>query len=637
MGEMNESQVQELVTQITGESQFRERNTEWSEARRLVFREREVVIPGTTMEAEYRTPELLEAADKYTARFLGAPFTVNVSAQGPGPKAEMKAQAMENYDYRLLTRWWSQGLFHGPIHDMVGVTGEGWVHLTLNRSILPVIPREEDYDNPEAYLKRAKEVLDEFTTGERADLLQIEPIREPESIYYTPDKSVIFSAIKVPLPPLQKQYGKPGAGGLWGEKGKAKGINVSNGAYEITSLEGAVEEDSWNASLYSNTVLLYVVEDADYIYHLIEDAGGGKKHALGCYKNIFGAPGFVNVQGRTTNHPSAKFAVHPLTHAAMAIAPLHNITATIVYSGGILGEMQRVTLEPLPGDEAARERKDNRNLEIELLGNRVVKFPDGYKAVQPNIGVNADTLQAHAQLEAKMVQYGYPQELGNPADADATSGYQQAVMRDTVANIIDPPLANIAAMLNRLLTLKDTGIKTLDIPVTFRNFAPTDDMGKVARSVMDEITIDPDDIVEVDREVSFDSLTLYARQAKIELGRTLLAEGRITEDMFLRDFMGIDDPLRLKRQRLIEKAQAIAEETALKAATALFGKVSQAVAAEATVNSGIAPFVQPDASMGGDPLGGTYTSNGAGGPVPLEPKIDPASALGQSAGAGAMG
>jgi len=465
-------------------------------------------------------------------------------------------------------------------------------------------------------------------------------VREPETIYYTPDRSIIFSCMSVPLAPLQQQYAREGAGGRYGTKGKGKGISGTDGLYEITTLDGAVYPDGSNTSIYNETVKLYIVETNDTIYHLIEDGAisngkHAKIHGLGCYKNVFGAPGFVSMQARRTNHPSAKHAVHPLTHGLMSIAPLMNITGTIVYSGGILGEMQRVTLEPLPGPEAAHERGKLKHLEIELIGNRVVKFPDGYKAVQPNIGVNADTLNAFSQLEQKALMYGYPPALGQPESVDATSGYQQAVMRDTAASVLDPPLASIASALNTLLRLKDTGVKTLGIPVTFRNFAPTDEMGKVARSVMDEITIEPDDIVEVDRSVSFDSLTQYARQAKIEMGRGLLGEGRITEDMFFRDYMGVDDPMRLKRQRLIEKAMMLAEDFALKASTALFQQVTGDVAAEAMVDSGVAPFAPMDASGGA----GVNVSNGVGGNVPLAPAPPaPEAELGMAGGQpGAMG
>ena len=639
MSEYTADEIAELVRDIKDEQSFRDRNEVWGAQRRLVFQERPVVIPGIEMETEYRTPELLEAADKFTARFLGAPFTVDVSAQGAGPKAIMKAQAMENYDYRLLSRWWAKGLFTGAIHDMCGVTGEGWVHLTLNREVLPVIPQEGDYDNEEAYLTRAKEVLDEFSKGERPDLFQLEPVREPETIYYTPDRSVIFAQMKVPLAPLQRQYARSGAGGLLAEKGKGKLIDRSNGLTTITSIEGGVYPEGWNTANYKETVLLYIVETPDCIYHLIEDGveSDGKTPgsrynamtAVGQYKNIFGAPGFVSVQARVTNHPSAKHAVHPLTHAAIAIAPNVNITGTIVYSGGILGEMQRVTLVPMPGAEAMEERRNNKNLEIELLGQRVIKFPDGYTAVQPNIGVNADTLNAFASLEAKMQAYGYPAELGNPSDVDASSGYQQAVMRDTVANVIDPPMQNIATMLNTLLQLKDTGIATLGLPVTFRNFAPTDEMGAMNRAVMDEITIDPDDIVEVDRVVRFDSLTQYARTARIEMYRGLLQEGRITEDMFFREGMGVDDPERLKRMRFQEKCQTIAEAMALKTGEALLQQVIADVSAEAMVESGMSPFVDaPPAEMAADPMGGISVSNGAGGAVPLQPAVNPMAELG---------
>lgn len=623
MSNLTASDIEAIVRDLKDEAQFRDRNTEWKENRLRVHRQKPVIIPGIEMETQYLTPDLMDAADKYTARFLGAPFTINVSAQGPGPVAIKKAQAMENYDYRLTHRWVDGGLLTGAIHDMCGVTGEGWVHMTLNRELLPIVPIQEDGEDDEAYLTRGADVWKEFESGEKPDLIQLEPVSEPETIYYNKDRSLIFMCAEVPLAPLQRQYGREGAGGLYGERGKSKGINKSGGLYEITTIDGAVDPEGFNAAIYRETALLYIVETADYIYHLLEDGaaphtGGNsyaKMHRLGCYKNVFGAPGFVWVHGRKTNHPSAQFSVHPLTHAALAIAPQVNIMGTIIYSGGIYGEMTRIQLDPMPGPEAALERANNKSKEIELIGNRCVSAPDGYKFSQPNIGVNADTLNAFASLEAKMQKYGYDPALDPNAQMQATSGYQQAVLRDMAADTLDPPLHNIASMINKLLSLKDTAIKTLNKPITFSNFAATDEIGPAARSVREEITIHPDDIVDVDRSVSFDSLTQYARTALIELGEGLLSRGHATEDEFLREFRGIDDPIRWKKQRLVEKAMTIAEEAALKASAAVFQRVTGDVAQEAMADTGLAAFAPPT----GNGTGGVSVSNGAGGAAPLQP------------------
>jgi hypothetical protein len=585
---------------------------------------------------DFRTPLLLDSADKYTARLLAAPFSVDLSAKGEGPKAIAAAQRMENFDYQLMAGWMRQGVFKGPLHDMCGVTGQGWVHQTLNRAILPIIPEREELDD-EAYLKAGASVLAEFASGDRADLFQVQPVTEPETIYYNADKSLILMRSQVPLAPLQRQYAQDGAGGLYGEKGRYKAINESGGVYNVQTIEGGVFPEGSNSGRHAKNVLLYIVETPDYCWHFIQDSHGSttssgnnypQMHVLGCYKNVFGSPGFIPINGRETGHPSPQFSVHPLTHGALALAPIYNVLNTIVYSGGVYGEMTRIMLRELPGPEAAAARATNKNLEIELVGERVLKPPDGYEVVQPNIGVNKDTLNAAAALEIQFQRSLYPPELGEPASTAASSGYQQAVQRDTVANLLDPPLGNFAAACKTLLDRKDEALKRLKVDVTYVTYAPAGDYS-IPRDVQETQTLKVDDVVEVNRRVSFDSLTQYARQSKIELGESLLEKGRITEDMFFRDYMGVDDPLRLKRQRLVEKAQTIAEEAALKASAALFQRVMEPVGAEAMAQTGLDKFAPPPnggappPNGGAPPPNGVYTGNGAGGSVPLAPAPTP--------------
>jgi hypothetical protein len=235
---------------------------------------------------------------------------------------------------------------------------------------------------------------------------------------------------------------------------------------------------------------------------------------------------------------------------------------------------------------------------------------------------------------------GYPPELGAPASSSATSGYQQQVQQNSVASTIDPAFGNIASMISTLLSLKDTGIKTIGRKVTFRNFAATDAIGPAPRSVMEEITIDPEDIVDVDRSVTFDSLTQFARQAKIQLYEELLNNGHATEDEFLREGRGIDDPIRWRKQRVIEKAQTIGEEAGLKIAAEKLKELVQPIGNEAMAQQGLTPFAQNGAPQGAPsppsapPSGGIYT-NGGGGPVPLAPAPPADAALGATAQAGA--
>ncbi len=611
-------EIAQVVRDIADEPHFRERNAEWEENRELVFMQRGSTIPGVPeLDVDWRTPDLLKWADEYTAKFLGASMSINISAQGEGPKAEKAAQGMENFAYRLIDRARSQGVFHGPIHDMAGVTGQGWLSLSLNREVLPLIPQQEKDEDPEAYLKRAKDILDDFTSGERPDLFVIEAIRMPETIMYSADRKVVFSRSEVPLAPLCEQYAGAGAGGKYGEAKKGKRITIEQGKIEVSSLEAGVATESTSVSkLFNETVMLYVVTTEDYIYHILEDSAETqtrdrgryakktrKLHPIGCYKNVFGVPTFFPMDGRVTNHPSSQHRTHALTYAAIKATKIHNLTGTIYLEGGVLAEQMRLTLEPMPGEEARLERAANKNLEVELVGDRFVAPPPGYRIVQSQIGMNEDTKNAFAITDQKMQGYGYPRILGQPEEYDAKSGYDRAKAGESVSSIMDPPLESIAATTGAILRAIFAAIKELNIPVTFRHFGQTD---VAPRNVMQSITIKPEDIVDVDMSVSFDSLTQYARAALIEQGEVLLEKGRISEDMFLRDYMGIDDPARLKRKIFMEKAERIGEDHALQAASALFIKVQGDIEAEALTEGGMMEFMQP--TGGNAPMGGPNTA-----------------------------
>ncbi len=636
---MTPNEVRELVQMMVNEKQFTARNREYGRMRALLRQERQVVIPGIkNLQLEYRTPKVENDASDYRDRLISAPMSLDVAAQGPGPKAAEKAQRLKNLGKRTFDRWMQQAVFDKPLHDMSAL-GRGHVLMFLNREILPLPPSPQEGEDPEAYLKRAGTTLEEFRKGERGDLVMAEPV-SPETVYWTSDRAVKMIASRVQLNPLARLHGRDGSGGYW----PSRAINWNGKTPVVTTLRDGVATDTstapWNAEAW-----FYLVADGDYCYHMLgASLPGTDIEPVGCYLNVFGRPPIFDIDGRRTGEPDALWSARPLIAGLYQLAPIENVMGTIIAAGAVTATQEQKTLEPAPGQEAVEERADNReNMQVRLLNGQFILPPFGWRITETGIELPDTVLKAREMVRGEMDEYGYPRVLGRPEEISASSGYDRAKAQDAVTSKLDPPLQHWADCITEMLAAQFTSIKTLGEPMTVRNLNDTPELGAMPIQVQEEITVNPDDVVDVDISVSFDSVTTYTRLALEEQGIGQMSAGVMHKDEYLREVRGVQDVRRWRDDKAISDMYDFADLKAVEAAQAAFTAIQQFAMAESQQKAGLK---EPSASVsqqvlgqqpgdqgGGGGGGPTYPTGGGGGRAPIEPTPDPAAELGMT-GAG---
>lgn len=571
-------ELEALVSDLINDRAFLLRDAELRARRALCFQQRPVVIPGIPLRTEYRSPIIEDAATKYKNRMLAAPINIDVAATGEGPRATDKARNMGAYFRRSYEYWRKNHAFDGNLFNMAAF-GFGCVHLGLNREIMPLEAMAADED-PEAFLSRAKDKLDAFSKGEHPDLFIIDDI-QPQTLYWTPDKTLYVQAAQVPVNPLARIHGLAGEFQSRDEEGNERWVTVT------TSQPGVNVRET---PPYTSTVTLYRVEDKDFIYHLLLSRQGERKGAveakpLGVYKNIFGRPCFFVTPGEYTGDASPLFQYRPLTNGLYQIVPQINIFGTARCSAGVQAAQERMTLKwigqgtPPPLDEAA--------LEIRVMNDGVLVPPDGYEIVVPQIQMGIDLDQALKFSFEEAGRFDFPVSLSRPQDVTAQSGYDRARQQDAVSSLLDPPLSNWATTLKELFQALATGIRTLDIPVTIRNIRTVSATAPVPVPVEQKLTLNPGDIVDFDIDVSFNAVTLFSQIAQQEEGIKLLQQDLVNETEFLRDFRGIDDVGLWRDQRLLDKAQKLADEAAVQDVGQALASIRDLIMQQGAEESGV--------------------------------------------------
>lgn len=568
--------LREMVQAVMQDPLFADRNLEYASRREFIYGRRPVRVPGLEqMQAEYHWPRLRKHGNAFKNRLLNAPATFNIAAQSDKPNALKSAQKMKNFASRQYDRWRAQGCFDGAIFDMVTM-GRGQLHPFINRDVLPIIPEPGIGQTPDDYKKNAKAILDEFSKGQRTDLIGLESVLS-ETVYWLPDMSVKFMAAELPVSPLAKAY---------------KGLDDDRGA-AVTTLLGGIATDS-GMSVYNKTITLYVVEDADYIYHLIFtrnqlEVDTGKTHVddghlLGTFTNPFGAPAFIAVEAERTGDPRPLYSALPLIDGLYDVGPLVNIMGTLIVAGGVQATQNQETLENLPGAEAAADRAeaDPNDLEINQLQNGIRIAPEGKRIVPSGYKLPADVSNAYAAMLKEAEEYGYPVALGQPQDMQTKSGYDRALIQEPVSAALDPPLEHIGDAINALTLLSFEAYKSFAIPATIRNLQPSTDLGRLDQSVEEEITLQPDDIVDVDTAVTFSSITKATQIADQEEGMKMLGLGLMFKDEFLTDHRGVQDIERYYDRETISKMRDIAQKAIAVDAAAVFQSLRQWAAQKAT-------------------------------------------------------
>ncbi len=600
-----EEEVAALVTAVTTDNPFVLRDQEYENRRDLLYQRRFVSIPGVTIDAygkqrptavQFRSPEIKDDAHAFKNRMLASPLKIKVAAVKKSQKAEESAQRQEDFFYRHYYRWRDQGVFDGALFDQASL-GVGWVHLSLNTDLLPIVP-DYDEDDPDGWAQIAQDELDKFASGEKPELFVLEHV-DANTIYWSPDQKILIQKARVPLNPLVEKYGSLG-----------RQISVDDkGTMSVTTLEPGQNVMVYRSN-WARQATLYTVETEDYCYHLISNRldtvnpQSGDFAMLGAYKNYFGTPTFMKVVGEKTGSSDPLYQYRPMLNGKYQTVPIKNILTTSMTTAGSEAAQTRYSLEWIGQGPAP----DDQNLVVTMTEDGVLNPPAGYKLVSAGLTVGPDLPGALAHIQ-QIDQYGYPKALARPEEVAASSGYDRARQQDAVASLLDPPLAHFAAMMTDVFRAMLHAVVELDVPITVRS---TQTRATGGRSVvtLKEATLDPSDCVDdTDISVDFNSVTIFSRIAMQEEGMKLMQADQLTETQMQTDIMGTDDLEAWRDERALDKVLKNADERAVAAVNQAIDQLAEKVQQAAMAKNNISP--PPSAPSNGQTPAMVPTNAGA--------------------------
>ena len=614
----SQEEIAALVTAVTTDNPFVLRDQEYEKRRDLLFQRRFVSIPGVTVDAkgnqrpsalQFRSPEIEDDAHAFKNRMLASPLKIKVAAVKKSQKAEEAAQRQEDFFYRHYYRWRDQGVFDGALFDQASL-GIGWVHLSLNTELLPIVP-DYDADDAEGFMRLAQDELEKFTTGEKSELFVLEHI-DTNTMYWSPDGKIKIQKARVPLNPLVEKYG-------------GMGVQVSVDDKEnlsITTLTPGQNVMVYRSN-WARQATLYTVETDDYCYHLVSSRVSTPTPAkeeflmLGAYRNYFGTPCFFKVVGEKTGSSDPLYQYRPMLNGKYQTVPVKNILTTSMVTAGSEAAQQRYSVKwvgqgPPPDDDA--------NVIVTLTEDGIFNLPPGYEIVSSNLTVGPDLPGALAHLE-KIDMYGYPKALARPEEVAASSGYDRARQQDAVASLLDPPLAHFAAMMTDVFRAMLHAVVEIGVPITVRS-TTTKATGGRGIVTLKEATLNPEDCKDdTDISVDFNSVTIFSRIAMQEEGMKLMQADQLTETQMQSDVMGTDDLEAWRDQRALDKVLKNADDRAVAAVNQAIDQLAQKVQEAAMAANGIQPPMTPPANgaMPGaiSPTNGQMLRNDRGPGIPV--------------------
>lgn len=622
----DEHEVVALVTQVTNDAPFTQRDTEYEQMRDLLFQRRFVSIPGVTVDPngqpktgmlQFRSPEIEDHAHAFKNRMLAAPASVKVAAKSKAEKAVASAQRQQNFFKRHYERWRDAGVFDGTLFDQAAV-GIGWTSLSLNTELLPIVPDPSTVDDPAKYFELAEDELREFASGEEKDLFVLEHI-DANTMYWSPGHDILIQKAMVPLNPLTQQYGSRGMQIDYSDK---------TGLASVTTLDPG-QNALVNRNNWARQVTLYTVSTEDYCYHVMlgNPSNSDSGSVLGVYKNYFGRPTFFPCIGEKTGDAHPLYAYRSLLNGKYRTVPIKNVLTTAMTTAGSEASQQRYALKWVGQGQPP---EDDYNVQVTITSDGIVVPPAGYELVNSGLQVGPDLPAALAHIE-KIDSYGYPSALKQPQEVSASSGYDRARQQDSVSSLLDPPLAHFANMLGDIFRAMLHAVSEIDLPITVSSVESRSSMQGGPINVQNRATIEPDDArTDTDIAVNFDSVTVYTRVAMQEEGMKLMQADQMTETDFQLDVMGTDDMEEFRDQRALDKVIKKADDAAVAAVEQVIQKIADATAAAAIAKNNVpmpAPPPQSPADAmvptNGDMLrsdrGPSIPTGLAGGAMPVTP------------------
>jgi hypothetical protein len=209
--------------------------------------------------------------------------------------------------------------------------------------------------------------------------------------------------------------------------------------------------------------------------------------------------------------------------------------------GGAVPALQDIFTDP----------EKRRNVyEMDLSKGKLPPPPRGKEYAQLTYTSSFDLNRAIEQLNQDLFYYGFPEILGpTGGEAEAGAGYATSLRQNASNRYISPLLQNYAQGWQEIFLMVGEAQKKLRVPIKLRTVEQAEGKG---RETMREVTVKPDDWVDIDMRVTFSTKDASVEYAERESDLRLLQAGLMSELTFMSRHY--EDPLREMKQRDIDQA-----------------------------------------------------------------------------------
>lgn len=512
-------QVKKIAKELQEQPGFADRDREMRDRRNLRYRRKHVNHPRIKESLEVLSPIINRDIQRYVRRMDAARMTLDVTAKVTGE--EEKANKIKQYCRRSYVDIDRGVLFTPSLRygDRQAGDGVGWGRLRLDPRFV------------EERLRFTKSGTLEGFSGEKG-IIGIPFILEtpdPIAVYYRPDRSEVAEVGYLSeggVRPLGDTTGETEARGAWAKVWQVIRLEAEKFVYDLT-FKGSVDQARDE---------LFIVQE-----------------------NIFGKAGYVPFGGLVTGSAMPLEAFQPLVVDLYPLVEQKNLLDTMQNNAADLTGAPMVYLRKGATGLRAEDymlvtapQAERPEFKMDT-GTGVMEVPEGYEPVAFSVSAGIDLLRAKEMNAADMADVGFPTILGAPQDVSARSGYDRARMEESVGYELSVPLGNRARAWRELFILQAEALKKLDVKVTIRAVHQDGERNffdpAVARGPGEEVTIEPDDFVDIDLEVGFSSETAASRIARSEEGIRLVEAGVKSETEFLEEDRRVEDVERAKRLR----------------------------------------------------------------------------------------
>ncbi len=547
--------------------------------RALRRRMTEVAIAGISEKLEYKTAGLEVNEDRYANRLRSASIKILVASRKQQSISVEKAQNIENFFYRIYydLRRKRTSRIRAPddrairyqVSDFVGIRHIDWAPHVREKLFGKLGGKIEDLPG------KLKVLFKGGFEGNPFELRAPDPLR----VFWNDDMSMVAEIGRVGIDQLRVSYG----------------LSDNTDFASITSdLKSKHPQEA-----EPTTVSFYHVETNGHVYEAIandRDTGGGgsrKTLLLRVSPNPAGRPRYTFAPGHegTGDEPWQYF--RPLLAPLYPLAELLNITGTLMTSSALKtgrAPYQEVKVGSGADDFGSILSRPENERNIIWLDTSTDTWPtarDGYEW-KPVPSPDMDMLLAtHQHLLAEFNDSGFPSILSPGASIDASSGYDRAQQMEGAQDFLEPPLTNIAAAWYEHFLQIAEQIKAVDLSVTIPVMQVA--QGEDAR-VRPFVTIEPEDLEDIDLEVRFESVPRVVQFAEDESDRRDVELGFMARGTYMAK--KYDDPIREARQVDLDKVGLAAAEAANEFAIQFIKQMAPQIAQGVAQDLGLPATVQ---------------------------------------------